>query len=417
MPIARRSAGDARRPRAPRRATARVTSQISAASCSTQPGRGKCCVELAVGAPDEARRPRRRRGRWCRSCPGRSRGSSAGNLSGPRGQAARQVDAREVGELARRGGRSPPAMRVVARCSRSSSTSSSAQPGADGVDRHRRSPCRSRRANGSSCAQQAAAQRALAGDRRARARAPVRLADRPAREADARCPKPPPTRRANARHGEVALARLDRRRRGRPARRPRRRGRRRRAGHGRVARAARREHAPVAAVVGRAALAPPRRRTSARPRPRARSASAAVASREPLSARTRRAPGKRVAERLDRRLRSGPPRRARSTITIRSGRDGGGCSGGTAGYSAAHRRPSQTDEEGNLADDRGPHNRHRVEDRGFAGRQRRRGRHGRDPRVDEDGDAGRGRGRRHREGDQRRGGPGGQRGRHACILE
>ena len=31
-------------------ATARVTSQISAASCSTQPGRGKCWRELAVGA-------------------------------------------------------------------------------------------------------------------------------------------------------------------------------------------------------------------------------------------------------------------------------------------------------------------------------------------------------------------------------
>ena len=34
-------------------ASARVTSQISCGSCSTQPGCGKCCCDLAVGAADE----------------------------------------------------------------------------------------------------------------------------------------------------------------------------------------------------------------------------------------------------------------------------------------------------------------------------------------------------------------------------
>ena len=66
-----------RRRRAPRPRPRCVTSQISAASCSTQPGCGKCCVELAVGAADQLAPRRRRRGRSCRSCPGRSRASSA----------------------------------------------------------------------------------------------------------------------------------------------------------------------------------------------------------------------------------------------------------------------------------------------------------------------------------------------------
>src|ERR1044071_9551984 len=43
--------------------------------------------------------------------------------------------------------------------------------------------------------------------------------------------------------------------------------------------------------------------------------------------------------------------------------------------------------------DRGPHHRHRLEDRGGRRRRGLRGRRGRDHRVDEDGDAGRGRGR------------------------
>ena len=33
------------------RATRRVTSQISSASCSTQPGRGKCCVNSLYARP------------------------------------------------------------------------------------------------------------------------------------------------------------------------------------------------------------------------------------------------------------------------------------------------------------------------------------------------------------------------------
>src|SRR3954469_8317170 len=61
---------------------------------------------------------------------------------------------------------------------------------------------------------------------------------------------------------------------------------------------------------------------------------------------------------------------------------------------------------------RGPHHRHRVEDRGRGRRPRRGGRHGRDPRVDEDGDGRRGRGSGHGGADPRRGGPGGLRGRH-----
>ena len=43
------------RPRAPRSATARVTSQISPASCSTQPGLREVLLELAVGAAGELR--------------------------------------------------------------------------------------------------------------------------------------------------------------------------------------------------------------------------------------------------------------------------------------------------------------------------------------------------------------------------
>ena len=55
IPIARRSAGSRRPRRAPRCATARETSQISSASCSTQPGRGKCCANSRYARPTEPR--------------------------------------------------------------------------------------------------------------------------------------------------------------------------------------------------------------------------------------------------------------------------------------------------------------------------------------------------------------------------
>ena len=54
-------------------------------------------LELRVGAPGDPRPRGRRRGRWCRSCPGRSRGSTGAEPSGSR---LDSVGAREVAELA-----------------------------------------------------------------------------------------------------------------------------------------------------------------------------------------------------------------------------------------------------------------------------------------------------------------------------
>ena len=78
-----------------------------------------------------SRRRRRRPGRWCRSSPGRSRGSQA-EAKLP----SRQVGTSDVEELS-----SPvqeaSRLREVVRCCRSSSTSPSLYPRPDGVDRHR----------------------------------------------------------------------------------------------------------------------------------------------------------------------------------------------------------------------------------------------------------------------------------------
>ena len=83
MPIACSSPSPAPASSSASSATARVTSQISAASCSTQPGSREVLVELAVRPTRRAGRRRRRRGTSCRSCPGRSRGSRGASYPEP----------------------------------------------------------------------------------------------------------------------------------------------------------------------------------------------------------------------------------------------------------------------------------------------------------------------------------------------
>ena len=134
MPIAARSRGVdagggerlAARPRASPPRSRRRRARPS-------PGCGKCCVELAVGAAGELA-PRRRR-----------RGSGAGRALVDRedhrrvslpGASPRQVHAQRSRAAGGRGAAKPAERPPVARCSRSSSTSSSPQPGADRVDRH-----------------------------------------------------------------------------------------------------------------------------------------------------------------------------------------------------------------------------------------------------------------------------------------
>ena len=66
---------DRRRRRSPRAATRRVTSQISVGVVLDPARPREVLLELRVGAPGDPPLARRRRGRWCRSSPGRSRGS------------------------------------------------------------------------------------------------------------------------------------------------------------------------------------------------------------------------------------------------------------------------------------------------------------------------------------------------------
>ena len=99
-----------RRRRAPPRRPAGSTSQISAASCSTQPGRGKCWRELAVGATrdpalaveDEARRPGRPlvdgEDHGGQAIPSGARGRRAGSrAAGGRGGRSRRACGRSRG--------------------------------------------------------------------------------------------------------------------------------------------------------------------------------------------------------------------------------------------------------------------------------------------------------------------------------
>ena len=149
-------------------------------------------LELAVGAAGDPRPRGRRRGRWCRSSPGRSRGSrGAATLS-----AARAIGAHEVAQLAPRGGRSRRACgrwrgargraRSRARRSRRAPRRSSS-----------RSPSRSRRRTAARARRTLGAHRPLARDRRLqpRRRSGARS---PSAAKPSAMPKPPPTRRAKA---------------------------------------------------------------------------------------------------------------------------------------------------------------------------------------------------------------------------
>ena len=217
------------------------------------------------------------------------------------------VDAHEGGELARRGATKPAAVRPVARCSRSSSTSSSRSAGAHGVDRH---PDLHAEAGRERQQRRAAARRAArAGPRSARAgRRPVRLRGSPSGRIRPRArSRLPLCARTRRRRGRTSRPRSTARRAARAAPR-RRRGRRRRGARSapapRVV-----EHRLAAAVVGE--------RPCRRARPGAHDLGAG-----PLGERrrgvagaavgdARSAPARKAApQRRDRRLRSGRPRRA-----------------------------------------------------------------------------------------------------------
>ena len=149
------------------------------------------------------------------SFPGRSRGSSAGN-------AIRRapVPPRAKSRSWRPRWRKPASVRPVARCARSSSISADAEAGADRVDRHRRSPSRSRRRTGAARADVELA--SPAGRRSAPSRSSPQRARIAQRAKPSAMPKPPPTRLAKRRDREVALAGLDRLDQRRPARAARR---------------------------------------------------------------------------------------------------------------------------------------------------------------------------------------------------
>ena len=101
------------------RATVRETSQISAASCSTQPGLRKVLLELAVGAAGEPRL----------AVEDEAGGAGGALVDGeyhgreilPRDRRRRDAYTDEVGELAAAVNEARQ-RRPVARCSRSSST-------------------------------------------------------------------------------------------------------------------------------------------------------------------------------------------------------------------------------------------------------------------------------------------------------
>ena len=304
--------------------------------------------------------------RWS---PGRSPGSSGRDAIWP--ERARPAGCRAAG---RRGAGSPPGVRPVARCSSGSSISSDPVAGADRVDRHAglHPPAVGERQQA-----RAASRRASPAARRAAppARSAAEPLDRPARVAERDAEAAALAARRSAADGQVALARLDRL-------------------DERDQLAGALAEVRVAEQDGR-----PRRRTR-RARPRA-----AAVTLPPLPCGRRAAhhpgavphrdlggpvargvvgdqqPGARAAPPPGRR--GSPPIRSASfraaTITTRPA----GFPRVTAGYCPRARGGR-----------RGPHHRHRLEDRGRGRRPGRRGRHRRHPRVDEDGDAGRGRGPR-----------------------
>ena len=202
-----------------------------------------------------------------------------------------------------------------------------------------RSPCRSRRANGSRRSSERAAQRALARDRRAAVSSPVR--SRIAQRANPTAiPNPPPTAAREGGHREVAPARLDRLDERPEARPPRRRGRRRRAGRWRPLRRAAASAARAAVVVER-------------PLPRRGDPVADDLRAGALGERR----GRRRASRSRRARRAPPGTRPRSAAIVACdpvglvarghdhdplGAAAVAGSGGTAGYSAADRDPAAT---------------------------------------------------------------------------
>ena len=130
IPIASRLPASALASASACEATRLVTSQISFASCSTQPGPREVLARTRCRRARESVPRRRRPGRWSRSFPGRSRGSRGGN-------AIARSTTRARSRAAGRRGATKPAERAAGRAVLEVELElGDPVAGADGVDRH-----------------------------------------------------------------------------------------------------------------------------------------------------------------------------------------------------------------------------------------------------------------------------------------